>query len=276
MKYLKYRKEVVQLKMGDKLDEYSNGFNFGDRTFMVAGYLKDFILTYGPAISISGKRLLTASDFKENRGYVDENGYIHIYRENPDKNELIPWFTTEFGADGFPVLKMNKRRSKETREAFRIERVGDLSIAHINKVTTDAPIEYDAEVSQDLARSTSNYIPEIKENDDFLKKVIKKAILEKEVNLNKYKATMNKTWTLPNLIQALFKDTKISPTAFVSWMEILDCDFELIIRDNGCDRDNPLPRAMAFNSLDGRIHAKMEGGNKDAIESSLKSTKQFD
>ena len=40
--------------------------------------------------------------------------------------------------------------------------------------------------------------------------------------------------------QALEKSTKMSVIYFASWMEILGLDFEIIVKDNGQDRIDPL------------------------------------
>ena len=133
-----------------KLDKTVNGLNYKNRTFMVAGWLSDYKLTYDTDIvaevTDSEKKQLTVNDFEENRGYVDDDGYVYIFREHPKNNELIPWFTVIMGDDGNPELKFNVRRSEETRKAFRIERVGDLSIKKIIEDTTPGEIQYDPEI----------------------------------------------------------------------------------------------------------------------------------
>lgn len=263
-----------------ELNEKNTGINCINHTYMVAGWLSDYKLTYDEDILgelSAGKKTLTVNDFKENRGYVDEDGNIYIFREHPKQNELIPWFTIEMNPDGKPKLVFNQRRSEETRKMFRIERVGDLSAKAIVDKTTEGEVEYDPEVLNDIMRATSTFIPEIKDTDDFLKKLIKTAILEKNVNIHKYKKRMEKTYTLSNLIQALSNSTKISPFVFETWMEILGCDFEIRLIDNGDDRQDPMPHAIKYKSITGEIIIEGEGESGDDKEEvhMSRSARQF-
>lgn len=245
-----------------ELDEKITGINCINHTYMVAGWLSDYKLTYDEDILgelSADKKTLTVNDFKENRGYVDEDGNIYIFRDKPNPNELIPWFTIEMNADGKPKLVFNKRRSEETRKMFRIERVGNLSVKAIIDSTTDGEVEYDPEVLNDIMRATSTFIPEIKDRDDFLKKLIKTAILEKNVNVHKYKKRMEKSYQLSNLIQGLSNGTKTSPFVFETWMEILGCEFEIHLKDSGDDKQDPMPREVVYKSSTGEIIVKGEG-----------------
>lgn len=250
-----------------ELNERDTGFNYLGHSYMVAGWLSDYKLTYDRDIlgelNDGEKKTLTVNDFKENRGYVDDDGYIHIFREHPNNNELIPWFTVVMKDDGSPKLEFNKRRSEETRKAFRIERVGNLSVKNIIDTTTEGDVEYDPEVLNDIARATSTFIPEIKDTDDFLKKLTKTSILEKDVNVHKYKKQMEKSYQLSNLIQGLSNTTKTSPIVFETWMEILACDFEIIIRDNGTDKQDPLKHVIIYKSSTGEIIIKEEDSREE-------------
>lgn len=262
------------------LNERSTGINCITHTYMVAGWLSDYKLTYDDDILgelSADKKTLTVNDFKENCGYVDEDGNIYIFREHPNPNELIPWFTIEMNADGKPKLVFNQRRSEETRKMFRIERVGNLDIKAIIDKTTDGEVEYDPEVLNDIMRATSTFIPEIKDSDDFLKKLIKTAILEKDVNVHKYKKRMEKTYQLSNLIQALSNSTKTSPFVFETWMEILGCEFEIRLKDSGEDKQDPMHHDIVYESVTGEIIVKGEGetdSDKEKVHMS-RSARQF-
>lgn len=262
-----------------ELNEKETGINCINHTYMVAGWLSDYKLTYDEDILGElgrDKKTLTVNDFKENRGYVDEEGNIYIFREHPNPNELIPWFTIEVDTNGKPKLVFNQRRSEETRKMFRIERVGNLTVKSIIDKTTEGEVEYDAEVLNDIMRATSTFIPEIKDGDDFLKKIIKTSILEKNVNVHKYKKCMEKSYQLSNLIQALSNKTKISPFVFETWMEILGCDFEIKVMDNGSDRQDPLPYTVRYKSMTGEIIVDREGEEnaKEKVHVS-RSARQF-
>lgn len=245
-----------------KLSEKDTGLNYNNHTYMVAGWLSDYKLTYDK----TEDGILTVNDFKENKGYVDEEGYVHIFREIPNSHETIPWFTIVMDDDGKPTLSFNRRRTEETCNAFRIERVGNMSLEHMVKDTKEGEVEYDPDVLNDIQRATSTFVPDIKHTDDFLKKLIKTVILEKGVNVHKYKKQMEKTYQLSNLIQGLTNGTKTSPIVFETWMEILNSDFEIHIKDAGVDKQDPLPREVIYKSCTGEISIK--GGDEDEETSS--------
>lgn len=235
-----------------ELNETENGLTYDGRAYMVAGWLSDYELTFDADIlnevGAKDKNKKTVDDFKENRGYVDDDGYIHIFRKEPNPKEKIPWFSITVGDDGKPRLVFNPNRNKLIEEAFHLNRVADLSIKHILESTKPGPAEYDEQVIADIMRSTSNYIPEIKEEDDFLKRLIKTIILEKEVNVHKYKSKMTHSYQLSNLISGLSGKTKTSPFTYENWMDILDVDFQIVVTDQGIDPDNPLPNKVIYDS----------------------------
>lgn len=246
------------MEMGMKLDDTVNGLNYKDRSFMIAGYIKDYkpLNLLGEIIGDdtgSDKKPKTFADFKENRGYVDNNGYIHIYRTNPIDNEQLPWFTVISDND-ICKLKFNPNKANWDAEAFHISKVGDLSVKEIISNTEDKPVEYDPEVIASVTRATALVNPVIKEHDDFLKKLVKQTIISKHVNVKKYTTKVPKPWILHNLIQStIYGDTKCGTNPFLQWMELLDCDFKIIVTDNGHDREDPLRKDIVYDSVTDKL-----------------------
>lgn len=234
-----------------EFNEKTTGFNYGDHSYMVAGYISDYKLSYdGEGLSVR--------DLKENRGYVDEHGYIHIFRITPRRTEDIPWFTIEMGQNGAPKLKFNPNRSPETRAAFHIDKVRDLSVANIIANADPSVPLYDEAMLRDVQNATKVFIPEKCTFDDFLKKLVKEIIILKDVNVQKYKSRMEHSYELSNLVQGLMSSpyeddekkrggTKMSPFVFEKWMDLLGCDFEITVKNNGRDTD-PLPVTLHYNS----------------------------
>lgn len=106
---------------------------------------------------------------------------------------------------------------------------------------------------EDIEKINSNsglFIPVIKETDDFLKKIIKQAIIEKKVNLNLYKNRLGTEWGLSNLRSSLTRDTAMSTKYFKMWCEILGLDFEIRVSDNGEDKYAPLYEDIILTSDD--------------------------
>lgn len=260
------------MEMGAKLDETVNGLNYQDRSFMIAGYLSDYkpVDILGEVLDKGeDERPNTYADFKENRGYVDKTGHIWIYRATPNEKEGIPWFTITYPDGEIPKLKFNPNRANYDEEAFHINHVGDLSIKEIINNTTDKPVEYDPEVVASVVRATALVHPEIKDEDDFLKKLVKQTILSKHVNVRKYATKVPKTWILHNLIQStIYSDTKCSTKPFLEWMELLDCDFTITIKDNGKDKDDPLRKEIVYDSSTDKLLIDGEEIQNDWVETS--------
>lgn len=265
------------MEMGMKLDENCNGLNYGDRIFMIAGYIKDYKpVTVDIVAELDNSdtpRGCTYLDFKENRGYVDSDGYVWIFRKEPDEKEPIPWFTIVVDSDLNPKIKYNPRRALFDAEAFHISKVGDLSARAIIEQTTDKPVEYDESVLEAVTRATANVKVVINPEDDFLKRIVKTAIIAKGVNTNKYKAKVLHAWNLSNLTNALAGTTKTGPKAFLEWMELLDIDFEIKLKDNGHDKEDPLPDVVIYDSVRDKItvgEKEEDDGNDNKMARSVK------
>lgn len=255
----------------------NNGIVYKDGTYMVAGYLSDYLLTYE---DLSKEKKLTVNDFKENKGYVDDTGYIHIFRENPNRAEGIPWFTVVMSADGTPKLKFTTYRNPIMKEAFHISRMGDLSLEPMAIKIANSDVNYSKSIVEEFTNAGAIYVPKIQHEDDFLKKLIKTAILVKDVDIHKYRPRFSNAYQLSNLKQALDSKTKVSPYAFIQWMDLMDLDFKVIITDNGKDRDNPLNSPVEYDSKKNQItFARVLVGGKKVDEKErpkvARSARQF-
>lgn len=94
------------------------------------------------------------------------------------------------------------------------------------------------------------YVPTIKEDDDFLKVLVKRAIIDKHINISTYRSRFKDDYSLNNMKSGLKRETKMTVNNFKSWCEILGLDFEVTIRDNGTDTVNPLPRDLTVTNND--------------------------
>lgn len=240
-----------------KIDPMSNGIVHKKGTYMVAGYLSDYKLTYDEdvlsQVDGSKEKELTVNDFIENKGYVDDKGYIHIFRTNPNRAEEIPWFTVVMDENGKPRLKFTQYRNPRIKEAFHVSRMGDLSLQPMAKRIAEGELNYTESVLEEIANASSTYVPKIQHEDDFLKKLIKTTILEKGVDVHKYRIKFSNAYQLSNLKQALDNKTKVSPLAFIQWMDLEDLDFKVIITDNGKDKENPLKYPVEYDSKKNQI-----------------------
>ena len=263
--------EKKKLSMGETGLEYHKKFYFVD------GYISDYALTYDEDIiaelSDDVEPRKTVSDFKHGHGYVDDRGFVYIYyKVEPEKKDSIPWFIVYMTDDGKPGIYYSQTRSEESRKAFRIERVTDkFEIKRIlNEADASKPL-YDESVLTDVLNSRTSSIKPISKDDDWLKKVVKQVIEEKGGDPHRIKSKLDKSFKYSNMTSALNGTTKMSPIQFAIWMELLDCDYEITVSDNGVDEYFPLKNDVVYRSdIDELLVEKGE----DTSASTLRSAKQ--
>lgn len=238
--------------MRREFNKAEDGITVNDNTWMVAGYISDHEKDM---------------DFEDRTGYVDDKGKVHIFLVKP-KDSTIPWFTIKNGE-----LKFNND-SDYISSKFTVENVENMSIVKISEESEGIDNLYDEDMKTDMMSSSSKYIPEIKDGDDFLKKLIKMIIIEKDTDVHRYKAIAETPYKISNYIQALQNTTKMNPNVFIDWAGYLGFDFKIIIEDNGADPKYPLKDKIIYNSATNKVtikgDKKDEEGKKYAV-----SAKQF-
>ena len=190
---------------------------------------------------------------QKNHGYIIGD-YVYIYRgKNKNKN-------TEMG-----IYKDDKNEyyvqpgTKKEEEIFCVSNVIDMDIESIsNKIKQQAEIYNNEEELEVINSSSEIFAPKIKDGDDFLKILVKKALEEKKISLKNYKNKFTKPHTLNNIKSALVKPTKTSIPNFEQWAELLGFDWEIRIFDNGQDKNNPLKYDIVFRSDEGLLENRDE------------------
>lgn len=187
---------------------------------------------------------ITSDDqpFKNGKGYIHD-GYIWIFSNKRSDDSKVPYFWYEHGKICFGKMR------EPLKEYFSEDKLLDLSFA--NTVYQMDPNEelYDENVLSDMNSSTSIFVPEINEGDDCLKILIKMAIKEKKINVNRLKSRMDKSYSLSNLKTALIGKTKMSVPNFIVWCDLLGLGFNITIFDNQMDEQNPLKHAIEYDSM---------------------------
>lgn len=172
--------------------------------------------------------------------------YVYIYRGKfkKDKN-LLPGIYKD-GEDYIFCDPNDKEKPK-----YSVDNINELStksIFDIIEANKDAFVQpEDVEV---INNNSEIFIPTIKDDDDFLKYIVKKIIIEKQVNLRNYKNRFTNEYSLNNMKQGLGKATKMTVPNFIRWMEVLGTDWELTVTDNGTDTINPLKEDITISSKD--------------------------
>ena len=214
-----------------------------DRTVSIVGYVD------------TKKKDLKKEDFIDGKGYIDNDGTIYIYAQiKPKYANQYPyfWITDEGVAE--------KSSPEEIMiKAFNIDRLVDMNLRNIIDTTDPNEVLFNEEEINNIISSASFYIPEIKEDDDFLKKIIKYTIIKKKIDINRLKNKTDEKYVLPNMKAALNSSTKTSVIYFALWMDLLGCDFDIIISDAGEDKVDPLKSPIAFSSHTGKLGDLING-----------------
>lgn len=201
-------------------------------------------------------------NFIPGKGYVMD-GIVYQYLEEKPKRVTspVPYFymTTKEDKDGKVVRRQMEMKYPLTREEtvrrFGIQKLVDQSFQRIVNETTGNEVLYDENIIDDMNAARSKYVPDIRKDDDCLKKLIKYLILKKDVDINKYKSAMDTSYALTNMKSALISKTKMSITYFLMWIELLGVDFSIAIQDNGSDRQDPLKESLIYKSIDNEIYS---------------------
>ena len=167
-------------------------------------------------------------EFKEDVAYIS-GPYFYVYRGvgNPA--------TKEYKKPG-----IYKNKDGDDPKWFIVEPSTDeekKEYEHITKVCTLHPVSIvdTANTTEELLvaipESTKIFQTQITEKDDILKIAAKKALLAKNVDLDRYKDRFSNKNELFNFKQVLRGDNKLSMKIFTRGMDALNLEFVIIIRE---------------------------------------------
>lgn len=185
-------------------------------------------------------------ELKNEAGYI-KGDFVYLYRGNYKKGDSLE--------PGVYIDDNDKHIFVDPVTRGDVKRY---SVSNIIDVDTDKIIDeiinkkesfISLQDSEILISNSDVFVPTIKDTDDPLKKIIKQAIIEKKVNLSIYKNKVNNEYGLVNMKSALLRDTAMSIKYFKMWLEVLDLDFKIVLKDNGDPQNiNPLKREIIISS----------------------------
>lgn len=186
-------------------------------------------------------------EISPNNAYI-KGDYVYVFRkevERDSKGEIIPGVYYNKTRDFVWV----EPKTDKDKQKYSVENVDDVSPDAIFKDIQRRREEfYSAEDIEEMNNNANMFTPTIQPDDDFLKKIIKQAIIDKGINLNSkiYKEACSNKWILNNLKSSLTKKKKqMSIKYFKIWCELLNLDFIATVQDNGNDPYNPLPKPIS-------------------------------
>lgn len=207
---------------------------FKDYVFTINGYIED------TDVYVKGK------------GYIEkETGIIWICKDKIPKKIDYPVFTIN-DSDNFKLHKEFNGK-QDVLDKFNIKSLEDLSTEKIVNSSSEEDVLYDEAAIHDMNSSNGLFIPTVESKDDFLKKIIKSVIINKEIDVKRLQHRFPEKHGLPNLISALKGKTKMSTTNFLMWAELLGFNFNISIINNGSDDINPLPKELTYVNTEDKI-----------------------
>lgn len=221
------------------------------------------------AVSVVGYITDTNFNYEDSKGYLDDDGYVWIFCKNgkPKNSDEYPYFWIEDENIMYSIP------DDEIRDKFNIDNMIDISLVNIIEKTKPNEVLYDEQEIQDMNSAASFYVPIINDSDDFLKKIVKNTIITKGIDINRLKGKTDQKYVLPNMKAALENKTKMSVIYFCCWMELLGCDFQIDIIDNGLDSTNKLKTDLIYTSNTDKVYKSING---DLVECINKNTEGGD
>lgn len=235
-----------------------------------------YVSTNERTVSVVGmidKEDTTSSVFQDGKGYIDEDEQIWIFcGEGKPKN-----------ANEYPYFWLNEDGSKEfsepaeiTLNAYNTSNMKDMSLATIIETTQENEELFNEEEINDMNAAAAFFVPIINESDDFLKKIVKSTIIKKGIDINRLKAKTEEKYILPNMKAALVSTTRMSVTYFLCWMELLGCQFNIIVADNGMDTVDNLKHELIYDSDIDSVYQEIKGEKIPVVSSNKVTNKEND
>ena len=135
------------------------------------------------------------------------------------------------------------------KNKYSIDNINELSIDNIFKAIDENIDNFVQPEDIEIINNNSEiFRPSLKPDDDFLKYIVKKAILNKKINLKNYKDRFSNEYALNNMKSSLSKTTKMTVTNFVKWCEILGLDWEIVVKDSGEDKTNLMGETITVSN----------------------------
>lgn len=164
------------------------------------------------------------------------------------------------------MLKGDELPTKKVEVLSEVNSLYDI-ISSENKDVNEKAIK----AREQLAASTKRYVPVFKESDDFLKILIKAAIIIKEIDMNYLKAEVSDGYVINNLLSILKGDTKMSTKQFNRFCELLKVKISIKMEDDGsADNEYPMKYPIIYFS-DKDIIQNEDGDNIDLSKMSIEA-----
>ena len=180
---------------------------------------------------------------EKDKGYI-LGDYVYVFygKYNENKTNRSGIYKKD---NDYIVIEHNEK----TMEKYHISNLNELNPQSIlSLLETDRDNFVQMEDIEIINNNAEIYTPMIKEEDDFLKYIVKKMIINKKINLRNYREKFPNEYALNNMKSGLNKSTKMTVTNFTKWCEVLGCDWRVVVKDNNTDVNNPMTEDIVVDS----------------------------
>lgn len=193
----------------------------------------------------------TPDELVPGNGYVVDD-HVYIFLEEPMKTNSIPWFIYDQEKKKF-VFGTEDNTNHEHYAMFHVDNVRDISLETISKNIKEEEDLYDEDELRFMNAATTIFNPTINEQDDCLKKIIKKSLNILQINVNKFSSKLEKKYMITNMKTALEGDTKTSTKMFSMWGELMELEYIIIAKSMDGAR-KPIDGYVVYRSKENEVY----------------------
>lgn len=161
-------------------------------------------------------------------GYAYIKGdFVYPFRGNYNKRKSYKIGIYERSNGKYKVIKT---LTKNKFEKYHISNMYKIDLDSVNRILdSEGVISKDMDVI--MGETNDVFAPIISDNDNALQKIIKEALIRKQIDIKNYAGRFRDAGDLSNHKRALLHHGKMSFEKFIKWCNVLDLDYRVIISD---------------------------------------------
>lgn len=171
---------------------------------------------------------------------IEKEGLLYPIRNN----NLAPGFFVKNQVMGVYV----QPSSIEDRDMYSAENVIDFSSATNMKEIIEKKAQYKDLEREILCDADNIFKPVIRDNDAPMMKALKEAVIEKNIDINKYETRFGSTF---NNDKRIFNNSSITLNKLISTADALDMKVTVSIEDKNDDVPNPIGKVITVDLIGG-------------------------
>lgn len=154
------------------------------------------------------------------RGYI-KNNIVYIYRGKAGDKNLLPASIYKMDDNTYKFVEPSPAELEE----YSFDKIITLNKDIINKCNGDSFITVDPKILE--LNEGDCFTPPVKDTDDILKRIIKRVLSKRQINIRLLKDKFTTDYEMNNMKAALVKDGNMSIKYFDKWCEILEIDIQV-------------------------------------------------